>query len=384
MRGVPNNFATGSPVSLAGTPIIRIQNLNDDKKPFNYWAGSERGRVRVSRGDLLFAWSGTPGTSFGAHIWQRGDAVLNQHIFRVDEDPTLVDREWLAEALNHALGEIIGKAHGGVGLRHITKRELERVRLLVPALSELGHLVDLRRAPPLEMRRRDAICAGIDLDPVPARPRRPRAGEPGRKPKRVGAAFTPSLQARWRDWAAPNGAKRKALEAGKLGDFFGFVNGDLIPHLKSLVQKPNATARQKIIGEALSGVEKTRVDTEKNLLDVLDRVDALNLHAADGTHMFPLSQVYEGLLLKMGDKGNDGGQFFTPREVIRVIVRAIDPKPGETIYDPGCGTGGFLAEAFEHVRSHFKYDATVEEVEALGTKTLFGREKEDLVYPLAS
>ncbi len=201
----------------------------------------------------------------------------------------------------------------------------------------------------------------------------------------VGARFTPSLHPpyRWRDWASPGGAKRKELEAGKLGDFFGFVNGDLIPHLKGLAQNPNATARQKIIGEALSGVEKTRVDTEKNLLDVLDRVDALSLRAADGTHMFPLSQVYEGLLLKMGDKGNDGGQFFTPREVIRVIVRAIDPKPGETIYDPGCGTGGFLAEAFDHVRSHFKADATVEEVEALGARTLFGREKEDLVYPLA-
>jgi type I restriction enzyme M protein len=201
----------------------------------------------------------------------------------------------------------------------------------------------------------------------------------------VGAAFAPSLKSpyRWRDWAAPGGAKRKQLEAGALGALFGFVNGELIPHLKSLAHNPNATARQKIIGEALSGVEKTRVDTEKNLLDVLDRVDALNLHAADGTHMFPLSQVYEGLLLKMGDKGNDGGQFFTPREVIRAIVRAIDPKPGETIYDPGCGTGGFLAESFEHVRSHFKADATVEEVESLGTRTLFGREKEDLVYPLA-
>jgi len=105
----------------------------------------------------------------------------------------------------------------------------------------------------------------------------------------VGARFTPSLQPpyRWRDWASPKGAKRKALEAGKLGDFFGFVNGDLIPYLKSLAHNPNATARQKIIGEALSGVEKTRIDTERNLLDVLDRVDALNLHAADGTHMFP-------------------------------------------------------------------------------------------------
>jgi type I restriction enzyme M protein len=173
------------------------------------------------------------------------------------------------------------------------------------------------------------------------------------------------------------------LEAGALGAFFGFVNGELIPHLKSLAHNPNASARQKIIGEALSGVERTRVDTEKNLLDVLDRVDALNLHAADGTHMFPLSQAYEGLLLKMGDKGNDGGQFFTPREIIRIIVRAIDPQPGQTIYDPCCGTGGFLAEAFKHVTDNFKSDASVEEVEALGTRTLFGREKEDLVYPLA-
>jgi type I restriction enzyme M protein len=233
------------------------------------------------------------------------------------------------------------------------------------------------------MRRRDAIRAGTDVASVSALDDKEQAQQD--EAVAVGAAFTPSLQApyRWRDWASPGGAKRKALEAGKLGDFFGFVNGDLIPHLKSLATNPNASARQKIIGEALSGVEKTRVDTEKNLLDVLDRVDALNLHAADGTHMFPLSQVYEGLLLKMGDKGNDGGQFFTPREVIRVIVRAIDPKPGETIYDHCCGTGGFLAESFEHVRSRFKHDATVEEVEALGTRTLFGREKEDLVYPLA-
>jgi type I restriction enzyme M protein len=59
--------------------------------------------------------------------------------------------------------------------------------------------------------------------------------------------------------------------------------------------------------------------------------------------VFPLSQVYEGLLLKMGEKGNDGGQFFTPREIIRAMVRVIDPKVGETVYDPGCGTGGFLA-----------------------------------------
>ena len=64
---------------------------------------------------------------------------------------------------------------------------------------------------------------------------------------------------------------------------------------------------------------------------------AISAETVDDTHVFTLSQVYAGLLLKMGEKGNDGGQFFTPREVIRVVVRAIDPKIGETVYDPGCG-----------------------------------------------
>ena len=63
-----------------------------------------------------------------------------------------------------------------------------------------------------------------------------------------------------------------------------------------------------------------RVDSEKNFLDVVDRVDGIGLGAVDATHMFALSQVYEGLLLRMGEKGNDGGQFFTPREVIRAMV----------------------------------------------------------------
>lgn len=211
-----------------------------------------------------------------------------------------------------------------------------------------------------------------------------REAEEQEAARAVGQSFTPSLQSpyRWRDWAAPKGAVRKELAAGQIGGFFGFVNSQLIPHLKGLAKAPGASPRQKVIGEALSGVERTRIDTEKNLLDVLDRVDALNLAAAHDTHMFPLSQVYEGLLLKMGDKGNDGGQFFTPREVIRVIVQAIDPAPSETIYDPCCGTGGFLIEAFNNVRAKHKPDASVEEIEALGTRTLYGREKENLIYPI--
>ena len=76
----------------------------------------------------------------------------------------------------------------------------------------------------------------------------------------------------------------------------------------------------------MTGVERVRIDTERNFLDVLDKVHQLTTDAVDDTHVFTLSQVYEGLLLKMGEKGNDGGQFFTPRQVIRAMVQAIDPK----------------------------------------------------------
>ena len=129
-----------------------------------------------------------------------------------------------------------------------------------------------------------------------------------------------------------------------------FVNAELIPYLKKLKERGGATPRQKVISEIMSGVEKVRIDTEKNLLDVLDKVHEITNESIDPTHVFALSQIYEGLLLKMGEKGSDAGQFFTPREVIRAMVRAIDPKIGETVYDPCCGTGGFLAQAAEHMK----------------------------------
>jgi type I restriction-modification system DNA methylase subunit len=95
----------------------------------------------------------------------------------------------------------------------------------------------------------------------------------------VGAEFTPSLEApyRWRDWAAPSGPKRAQLQNSALGTFFGFVNSELIPHLRKLRERPNATSRQKVISEIFSGVERTRIDTERNLLDILDKVHEISL-----------------------------------------------------------------------------------------------------------
>jgi len=198
----------------------------------------------------------------------------------------------------------------------------------------------------------------------------------------LGHVYYPSLDYpyRWRDWADPAGKKRQELQQGTLGGFMSFVNGDLIPHLKELRDKPGANPRQKIITEVFSSVEKTGIDTERNLLDILDRINELSIEHVEEKHMFTLSQVYEGLLQKMGEKNNDGGQFFTPREVIRVMVRVIEPIVGETVYDPCCGTGGFLAQAYQYMSEKAP---TATDREILKARTFYGREKEDLVYPIA-
>lgn len=201
----------------------------------------------------------------------------------------------------------------------------------------------------------------------------------------VGAEFTPSLSYpyRWQDWGAPDGKKRVELQLAQLGAYFAFINGELIPHLRGLRDQPDANSRQRVISEILSGVDRTRVDTERNFLDVLDRVHQVSIANIDDTHIFPLSQVYEGLLLKMGEKGNDGGQFFTPREVIRTMVQAINPQIGEIIYDPCCGTGGFLAQSFEYMLAQAGDELGPEDGERLKQRTFYGREKENLIYPIA-
>ena len=198
----------------------------------------------------------------------------------------------------------------------------------------------------------------------------------------VGAEFQPSLEYpyRWRDWAAPEGKKRRELQMGTLGGFMSFVDGDLIPTLRGLKERPGATVRQKVISQVFSSVERTKIDTERNLLDILDKVHELKTEQVDETHMFTLSQVYEGLLQKMGEKNNDGGQFFTPRQIIKVMVQAIAPSIAETVYDPCCGTGGFLAQAYSYMSAQIE---SAEDIQSLKVTTFYGREKEDLVYPIA-
>ncbi|SOC05747.1 type I restriction enzyme S subunit [Rhodobacter sp. JA431] len=125
----------------SGLPIVRIQNLNNPDKPFNRFDGEVRERFLIDSGDLLFAWSGTPGTSFGAHVWTGGPAVLNQHIFNVKFDRESLDREFFRHAINQKLNELIDKAHGGVGLRHVTKGKFEETKVSLPPLPEQRRIV---------------------------------------------------------------------------------------------------------------------------------------------------------------------------------------------------------------------------------------------------
>ncbi|WP_245969919.1 restriction endonuclease subunit S [Thiocapsa rosea] len=90
---------------------------------------------------MLFAWSGTPGTSFGAHVWKGGKAVLNQHIFKVEFNETHLDKRYFRYAINQKLQYLIDLAHGGVGLRHVTKGKFENTEIPLPPLDEQHRIV---------------------------------------------------------------------------------------------------------------------------------------------------------------------------------------------------------------------------------------------------
>ena len=116
----------------------------------------------------------------------------------------------------------------------------------------------------------------------------------------VGKSFTPSLKVpyRWKDWGSPQGKKRKEIqEKGKLGDFLDFVNNELIPHMKSFEKLPRATIKQKIISQIFRKIDKTGLASERNILDVLDRIEHLTSENIDSTHQFPLSQIPIGILM---------------------------------------------------------------------------------------
>lgn len=157
-----------------GLPIIRIQNLNNPAANFNYFQGDLDPKHKVMPGSLLFAWSGTPGTSFGAHEWKGLEGALNQHIYKIDFCEKLISKAFFKYAINQKLDELIGKAQGAVGLRHVTKSSFVSTTICFPPLNEqirIANKLDrllakvdaaqtrLERIPTLLKRFRQAVLA---------------------------------------------------------------------------------------------------------------------------------------------------------------------------------------------------------------------------------
>jgi type I restriction enzyme M protein len=212
----------------------------------------------------------------------------------------------------------------------------------------------------------------------------------GRDEARLGAIgraddYEPALEPpyRWRDWALkPDGkvgAKRKELAEAPIGSVLSFVNGELFPYLQKVGTQADATDRQRVISEIFRNKDRTVIASETNLLDAIDQVQDLAESELDDTHFFTVSQAFEGLLPALGEKKNDGGQFFTPREIIRAVVGAVDPKLDSTVYDPCCGTGGFLIEAYKHLRDQ---DPTATQIGRLNRDLIWGREDADEAIPI--
>ena len=125
-----------------GLPIVRIQNLNNPGSPYNHYNGECDRKFLLHGGELLFAWSGTPGTSFGAHVWSGGEALLNQHIFNVKFSKSNLDIHYLKLSINQSVLSLIGQAHGSAGLQHVTKGTFESTLLPLPPLAEQRRIAE--------------------------------------------------------------------------------------------------------------------------------------------------------------------------------------------------------------------------------------------------
>ena len=158
-----------------------------------------------------------------------------------------------------------------------------------------------------------------------------------------------------------------------------FVNVTLFPHLHSFKQKasgPN-TIEYKI-GE-IFGETKNKITSGYTLRDIIDHIDELRFNSQAEKH--ELSHLYEAKIKNMGNAGRNGGEYCTPRPLIRAMVQVLQPKVGETIYDPACGSAGFLCEAYDHLKTSKKLTTT--DLKTLQERTFYGKEKKSLAYVIA-
>ena len=193
-----------------------------------------------------------------------------------------------------------------------------------------------------------------------------------------GKTYTPILDEayRWEAWAAPRkDGKIDHANAMTGDDLLDFVNRDLFPYLASFGQRAESpqTIEYKI-GEIFSEI-RNRSQSGYTLRAVLNLADEFQLGTQE--HMHEMSSLYEDKINRMGNAGRNGGEYYTPRPLIRAMIRVVDPKIGETVYDGAVGSAGFLCEANEYMTKQAK---NTEDINTLQKSTFYGKEKKALAY----
>ncbi len=198
----------------------------------------------------------------------------------------------------------------------------------------------------------------------------------GKQYKRIITGFN-----RWSQWAAPKTADGKidVINAMTGNDLVEFVDNKLFPFLKSLKATAASTNSLEFkIGEIFDELHN-KIKSGFNLREVINMIDELHFESADDKH--EMTVLYENNIQRMGNAGRNGGEYYTPRPLIRSIVKVVDPKIGETVYDPACGSAGFLCEAFNYMEE--KIGSTTDN-DILQHSTFYGIEKKPLPYIIAT
>ena len=188
---------------------------------------------------------------------------------------------------------------------------------------------------------------------------------------------------RWSNWALPRTASGDVNHDKKLlgDDLINFVNQELFPYLKSLRDtSDDQLSMQYKVGEIFGDITN-RIRDGYNLREIIEIVDQLKFRSLDEQH--EMSELYEGHIQQMGNAGRNGGEYYTPRSLIRAMIAVLDPKVGETIYDPACGSGGFLVESYKYLLEKSD-NLSTNDMEFLQTKALLGKEKKGLPFIIAN
>ena len=186
---------------------------------------------------------------------------------------------------------------------------------------------------------------------------------------------------RWETWAAPKGKDGKLDHNAALtgDDLRDFVDKKLFPYLQGFKQR--ATGPDTIeykIGE-IFGEIKNKITSGYNLREIIDHIDELRFRSQTEKH--ELSHLYEAKIKNMGNAGRNGGEYYTPRPLIRAMIQVVKPRIGNTIYDGACGSAGFLCESFDYLKTSGKL--TTKDLNTLQAKTFYGKEKKPLAYVIA-